>query len=81
MQEAYLKGVSTRKVDDLVQAMGMSGLSKCQVSLARLEPRDVGVAPETKPRVGKIEHITTIEDGVERHFKLDQSGMNLVELV
>jgi putative transposase len=32
VQEAYLKGVSTRKVDDLVQAMGMSGISKSQVS-------------------------------------------------
>lgn len=32
VQEAYVKGVSTRKVDDLVQAMGMSGISKSQVS-------------------------------------------------
>ena len=32
VQEAYLKGVSTRKVDDLVQALGMSGISKSQVS-------------------------------------------------
>ena len=32
VQEAYLKGVSTRKVDDLVRAMGMSGISKSQVS-------------------------------------------------
>lgn len=32
VQEAYLKGVSTRKVDDLVQAMGMTGISKSQVS-------------------------------------------------
>jgi len=32
IQEAYIKGVSTRKVDDLVQAMGMSGISKSQVS-------------------------------------------------
>ena len=32
VQEAYIKGVSTRKVDDLVQAMGMSGISKSQVS-------------------------------------------------
>ena len=27
-----MKGISTRKVDDLVQAMGMSGISKSQVS-------------------------------------------------
>jgi Transposase, Mutator family len=32
MQEAYVQGVSTRSVDDLVQAMGMSGISKSQVS-------------------------------------------------
>ena len=32
IQEAYVHGVSTRSVDDLVQAMGMSGISKSQVS-------------------------------------------------
>ncbi len=32
VQEAYIKGVSTRKVDDLVQALGMTGISKSQVS-------------------------------------------------
>ena len=32
IQEAYIKGVSTRSVDDLVQAMGMSGISRSQVS-------------------------------------------------
>ena len=32
IQEAYIHGVSTRSVDDLVQAMGMSGISKSQVS-------------------------------------------------
>ena len=32
IQEAWIQGVSTRKVDDLVQAMGMSGISKSQVS-------------------------------------------------
>jgi len=32
VQEAYIKGVSTRRVDDLVQAMGMTGTSKSQVS-------------------------------------------------
>ena len=32
IQEAYIKGLSTRSVDDLVQAMGMSGISKSQVS-------------------------------------------------
>ena len=32
IQEAYVHGVSTRSVDDLVKAMGMSGVSKSQVS-------------------------------------------------
>ena len=32
IQEAWIQGVSTRKVDELVQAMGMSGISKSQVS-------------------------------------------------
>ena len=32
IQEAYVHGVSTRAVDDLVQAMGASGVSKSQVS-------------------------------------------------
>ena len=32
IQEAYIHGVSTRSVDDLVKAMGMSGISKSQVS-------------------------------------------------
>ena len=32
IQEAYVKGISTRSVDDLVKALGMSGVSKSQVS-------------------------------------------------
>lgn len=32
IQEAYVQGLSTRAVDDLVNAMGMSGISKSQVS-------------------------------------------------
>ena len=32
VQEAYIQGISTRSVDDLVKAMGMTGISKSQVS-------------------------------------------------
>jgi putative transposase len=35
IQEAWIGGVSTRRVDDLVQAMGLSGISK---SLAGITP-------------------------------------------
>ena len=32
IQEAYVQGISTRSVDDLVKSLGMSGISKSQVS-------------------------------------------------
>ncbi|WP_439595083.1 IS256 family transposase [Falsiroseomonas sp.] len=32
IQEAYVQGISTRSVDDLVRAMGMDGISRSQVS-------------------------------------------------
>ena len=32
IQEAYVKGISTRKVDDLVRALGMDDISKSEVS-------------------------------------------------
>ena len=32
IQEAYVQGISTRSVDDLVRAMGLDGVSKSQVS-------------------------------------------------
>ncbi|WP_373438218.1 transposase [Sphingobium sp. Z007] len=32
IQEAYIQGISTRSVDNLVKAMGMEGISKSQVS-------------------------------------------------
>ena len=32
IQEAWISGVSTRRVDDLVQAMGLTGISKSTVS-------------------------------------------------
>jgi transposase-like protein len=32
IQEAYVHGISTRSVDDLVKALGMDGISKSQVS-------------------------------------------------
>ena len=32
IQEAWIGGISTRRVDELVQAMGLTGISKSQVS-------------------------------------------------
>jgi hypothetical protein len=40
VRQAFVQGISTRAVDDLVKALGMSGVSKSQVSrLCELTPR------------------------------------------
>src|SRR5262245_7186340 len=38
IQETWIGGVSTRRVDELVQAMGLSGISKSQVSKLCKDP-------------------------------------------
>jgi transposase-like protein len=52
MQVAYVQGVSTRPVDDLVQAMGMTGISKSQVSRLCVEIDDKVKAFLTRPIEG-----------------------------
>lgn len=51
IQEAWIAGVSTRRVDDLVQAMGMSGISKSSVSklCKDIDERVAGREPPTTP--------------------------------
>jgi transposase-like protein len=49
IQEAYIQGVSTRSVDELVRAMGMSGISKSQ-SLPRRRPGSAGCARRSTAR-------------------------------
>ena len=39
VQEAYVHGVSTRKVDDLVKALGLDGISTSEASWIRWSPR------------------------------------------
>ena len=50
-RQAYIHGVSTRSVDDLVKALGMSGISKSQVSrlCAEIDERVTRV-PRAPPR-------------------------------
>src|ERR1700747_2461589 len=52
VEEAYVQGVSTRSVDDLVQAMGMSGISKSQVSRLCGEIDDKGKTLLARPLEG-----------------------------
>ena len=53
IQEAYIQGISTRSVDDLVKAMGMSGVSKSQVSRLVEEIDDKVQAFLTRPIEGE----------------------------
>ena len=55
IQEAYIQGISTRSVDDLVKALGMTGISKSQVSRV-CEDIDAGV-PKAACRLGVGERV------------------------
>src|SRR2546421_3747302 len=52
VQEAYVHGISTRSVDDLVKAMGMTGISKSQVSRLCTEIDDKIAAFVNRPLEG-----------------------------
>ena len=52
IQEAWIGGVSTRRVDDLVQAMGLSGISKSTVSKLCKDINDRVNAFLERPLVG-----------------------------
>ena len=53
VQEAYVHGVSTRKVDDLVKALGLDGISKSEVSRICAELDPVVEAFRTRPLTGE----------------------------
>lgn len=52
VQEAYEHGVSTRKVDDLAEALGMKGISKSKVSRIRKELDETVLAFKNRPLEG-----------------------------
>ena len=54
IQEAYVHGVSTRSVDDLVKAMGAGGMSKSQVSRLCVEIDERVNAFLSRPLEGAI---------------------------
>ena len=57
VQEAHEQGVSTHSVDDFVQAMGMSGISKSQVSRLCAEIDDKVKAFLAPPIEGDRPHL------------------------
>jgi len=57
VQEAYVHGVSTRKVDDLVKALGLDGISKSEVSRICAELDPVVEAFRTRALVGEHPYV------------------------
>jgi transposase-like protein len=57
VQEAYVHGVSTRKVDDLVKALGLDGISKSEVSRICAELDPVVEAFRTRPLTGEHPYV------------------------
>ena len=57
VQEAYVHGVSTRKVDDLVRALGLDGLSKSEVSRICGELDTVVAAFRTRVLTGEHRYL------------------------
>jgi putative transposase len=57
IQQAYIEGVSTRKVDDLVQALGLSGIDKSTVSRICQELDTAVTAFRTRPLDGVYPYV------------------------
>ena len=57
VQEAYVKGVSTRKIEDLVQALGMTGISASKVSRVCQELDAVVEAFRNRPIDGEHAYV------------------------
>jgi transposase-like protein len=57
VQEAYVHGVSTRKVDDLVRALGVDGISKSEVSRICGELDTAVAAFRLRPLTGEYRYL------------------------
>lgn len=57
VQQAYIEGVSTRKVDDLLQALGLTGCDKSRVSRMCKELSEVVEAFRNRPLVGQHPYV------------------------
>ena len=57
VQEAYIHGVSTRKVDELVESLGIGGISKSEVSRICKELDDVVQEFKSRPLEGEFPYL------------------------
>jgi transposase-like protein len=65
VQEAYVHGVSTRRVDDVVKALGLDGISKSQVSRVCAELDGEVERFRTRPLAGPYPYVWL--DATVRH--------------
>ena len=79
VQEAYVHGVSTRKVDDLVKALGLDGISKSEVSRICAELDPVVEAFRTRPLIG--EHPYVWLDATYHKVRMDGRGVSQATVV
>jgi transposase-like protein len=61
VQEAYVLGVSTQKVDDLLQAMGLTGISKSAVSRICEELDGIVKEFRTRPLAGRFPYLCEMD--------------------
>jgi len=57
LQGAYVQGVSTRKVDDLLQALGLTGIDKSRVSRICKELDEVVGYFRNRPLLGAYPYV------------------------
>ncbi len=57
VQQAYIEGVSTRKLDDLLQALGLTGIDKSQVSRICKELTEIVEAFRNRALVGRYPYV------------------------
>ncbi len=74
VQEAYTLGVSTRKVDDLVKALGMDGISSSQVSRICAELDEKAEAFRNRPLTGEYPYVWL--DATFAHVRQDGKVTN-----
>jgi|GEM_PF-867501 len=80
IQEAYVQGISTRSVDDLVKAMGMSGISKSQVSrLGHLAQIGAGLVEDVYDGAAAV--IAAFEHGRRKSHEPPQERQRLAGMM
>ncbi len=77
IQEAYIHGVSTRSVDDLVKALSMSGVSKSQVSRLCTEIDERVTAFLDRPLEGEALAIVARTNGATRLVWIDATYLKV----